>query len=1738
MAGSGAIECVRTTRPWAWALGAALAVILLLTAGAGAAQALTISGTVTSQGTAEGVEDVEVVVREAGTNNAVALPTSTAKDGSYAVPVPAGRYDIEFIPSLSSTYQRLVLHDENVTADLNLDIVLVPANLLTISGVIHDHDSELLPHATITLAGPAGSAKAESQGGGSFSVGPLPAGTYNWYVSGERPPGISHAHLPHHYEFSGSDFQISGSESEDIRLPELHLLTVRTLEAGGIPVPNAALSMQSIGDIPPTAVSIGMNASFAAVQEMEGTDGDGYALLAIPSWTTDRPSVAVAAPTGSGLLGTSFEVGGLTEDEQRDVTLTAGTVVTGVVRGPEGAVLPRTFIRLSHGSEAFECETKSDGSFETPPMPPDTYSWLIVGGRPLGASRNLLPAHYEFAGASFQVQNEGAHEEISLPPMHSLTVHVTGPEDHPVVDAAVTTSSSVGGAVTGGQSVAPGMELRSEFAREDEVTDADGDAVLALPDWSGPKALIQITPRPETKLLITYLESSGLNEDEVRDVGVAAGRTVSGVLRDSAGEALPNAIVEFYGYASSTFVSGVAYTNSDGSFKTTPIPTGTYSWLVSGSRPGGVPSANLPEQFEFKGSDAVVAETPEEQREDITLPAMRVLTVRAIGPGGSSVPGVTVRSDSRVEGETAATPVAPGMSATTILATEYETTDTDGYALLSIPAWTNVKASIYVEPPLETQLPDASFQIEGLTEDQTQLIALGKSGTDVTPPELKCATPTAGWHPENQTLACTATDSGTGLAHPEDASFSLTTTVAANEETAKAETTSHRVCDKADNCAEAGPLGPIEIDRKPPTIAIASPANSAEVAQGSSLKAQYTCTDGGSGTAACEGSTPSGATLDTATLGKHTLSVSSTDAVGNQSTASATYTVVQSDTTPPSISTTSPEDGEVVTQGTSLVAHYSCSDSGSGVASCEGSAPSGSALDTSAPGQYTLSVASTDAAQNATTRTVHYTVVAPGQCGESAQLCQTGLGDATPPKVVGITPTPTHIDTSSGAQAVVIAVHATDDLSGVSAVQVSLSNGSRWITAAAQLSAGGSQLDGTWNATLTLPQHAAEGKYALNVAVIDNVGNHHTYSAQELEALSLPSSIEQSGIGDTTPPQISGVSATPESVSTCSTSQTIAVVVQAGDTSGVAGVTVSLNGPGGQPLSASAALVNDGGTATSGRWSASLTLPAHAQQGSWAISIQAIDTAGNPVYISSTQLASLGYTSTVAQTCSGDTAPPQIHGVTFSPESTDTSGGPRDIAVAVHATDDLSGIASLRATLSSGDQSEYAPAVLEPGGTNLDGTWNATIVLPRWSHEGTWQLSLIAIDNVGNTLSLLPGQISALGFPNSIAQIGEGDTTAPDITGGSINPSSIDTSLYPVQIKAHLQLHDAQSGASLVLLQFTSPNGAQHVYGQAMLTSGTTQNGEWSATLEFPQFSQQGGWKLQLEMWDAFGNHHTYSSEELVEKGAFPPVTVVKLPTVATISPSNGRILGGETVRIGGSNFSGATAVHFGTRAASNVTVVSPTMIESVSPIGPGTVDVTVTTPEGTSEATPADQFVYVPAEPAPTISKLGTSAGPAAGGTSVVITGAAFNGTRTVKFGSQEAASFTVTSESSITAIAPPGTSGTVNIAVTTPYGTTPESNKSRFKYEAPTVSAISPASGPIAGGTTVAITGSGFAPGTSGTTFAFGAGEATSVSCSSTTSCTAVSPAAKKASTVDVRASVEKVKSEKTASDQYAYG
>jgi hypothetical protein len=164
-------------------------------------------------------------------------------------------------------------------------------------------------------------------------------------------------------------------------------------------------------------------------------------------------------------------------------------------------------------------------------------------------------------------------------------------------------------------------------------------------------------------------------------------------------------------------------------------------------------------------------------------------------------------------------------------------------------------------------------------------------------------------------------------------------------------------------------------DQTKPTISVATPGAGATYELGEQVPADYSCADelNGSGLDLCDGTVADGAAVDTGSLGPKSFSVDASDHAGNTESKTVSYTVV--DTKAPSIVVTTPAPGAVYGVGEQVAADYSCSDDGSGIASCAGNVADGAALDTGSPGQKTFTVQAADRAGNPASRSVSYSVV-------------------------------------------------------------------------------------------------------------------------------------------------------------------------------------------------------------------------------------------------------------------------------------------------------------------------------------------------------------------------------------------------------------------------------------------------------------------------------------------------------------------------------------------------------------------------------------------------------------------------------------------------------------------------------------------------------------------------------------------------------------------------------------------
>jgi hypothetical protein len=143
------------------------------------------------------------------------------------------------------------------------------------------------------------------------------------------------------------------------------------------------------------------------------------------------------------------------------------------------------------------------------------------------------------------------------------------------------------------------------------------------------------------------------------------------------------------------------------------------------------------------------------------------------------------------------------------------------------------------------------------------------------------------------------------------------------------------------------------------------------------------------------------------------------------------------------------------------------------------------------------------------------------------------------------------------------------------------------------------------------------------------------------------------------------------------------------------------------------------------------------------------------------------------------------------------------------------------------------------------------------------------------------------------------------------------------------------------------------------------------------------------------------------------------LPTLNSFSPAAGPV--GSTVTLAGSGFNAATGVVFN-GTPTPFSIVSPTQIVATVPQGASTGKLSVSSPGGT--ATLSTWFLVVP-----TITGFTPANGPP--GTTVVISGISFTGAIAVRFAGVNATGYTVTSDTSITAVVPMGAkSGSVAVA------------------------------------------------------------------------------------------------------------
>ena len=239
----------------------------------------------------------------------------------------------------------------------------------------------------------------------------------------------------------------------------------------------------------------------------------------------------------------------------------------------------------------------------------------------------------------------------------------------------------------------------------------------------------------------------------------------------------------------------------------------------------------------------------------------------------------------------------------------------------------------------------------------------------------------------------------------------------------------------------------------------------------------------------------------------------------------------------------------------------------------------------------TTTTPSNDSSQTTTTTTPSTTTTTTVSCDS----------DTEPPQLVSHSYSPSSVDVTNSSATVEVLLNITDNCSGVGTgfygVDIT-TDPSTGFSTASRIS--GTDTNGTWRATITIPQGSIEDTYSITLYPLgDNAENQGGF--QSLGNFEVVNNTDPCS-GDTEPPQLTGYSFSPSSVDTSSSSATVEVLLNITDNcygvgTGFYGVDITTS-----PSTGFSTASRISGTDTNGTWRAVITIP-QGSSGTYSITL-------------------------------------------------------------------------------------------------------------------------------------------------------------------------------------------------------------------------------------------------------------------------------------------------------------------------------------------------------------------------------------------------------------------------------------------------------------------------------------------------------------------------------------------------------
>jgi hypothetical protein len=277
------------------------------------------------------------------------------------------------------------------------------------------------------------------------------------------------------------------------------------------------------------------------------------------------------------------------------------------------------------------------------------------------------------------------------------------------------------------------------------------------------------------------------------------------------------------------------------------------------------------------------------------------------------------------------------------------------------------------------------------------------------------------------------------------------------------------------------------------------------------------------------------------------------------------------------------------------------------------------------PGIWTLS---TVFARNAIGETLLLDAAELNRRGFETRLDVESPKDTTSPKLNALEITPVRIDTSDGPTEINVAYTASDDLSGLNAIELGFQSPTRTITLR-----GSAKLEGSRQASrsiqITVPRLTEPGEWVLAFLLLSDVAGNTLYLDREgMQGFGFRTTFDVTSRADAVSPKLTALSVTPAEIDTSRGPGVVRVEYSAtDDLSGVASIETVFVNPSGTAWQRASAVIS---AATAASGSVDVKFPEAAEAGRWRLcAVLLADAVGNTAVLDDDRLAELGFRSVV-----------------------------------------------------------------------------------------------------------------------------------------------------------------------------------------------------------------------------------------------------------------------------------------------------------------------------------------------------------------------------------------------------------------------------------------------------------------------------------------------------------------------------